>query len=169
LPLGLVPRHCGRIRSQSPPKLTPGSKNISSAQGFGAGGRETYAAAGEDGGDGERDAGLLRHLQRRRSEREKVWPVGAAINDGAVKRRRRLLTIKTLGAMGREEEEEDAEGFGLERVYRSGAATPCGCARVSTMEDSTLQSRYYSFYNILPQFQNIRCFSFVKQMYLDIF
>jgi hypothetical protein len=24
-------------------------------------------------------------------------------------------------------------------------------------------------YHILPLFQNIRCFSFVKQMYLDIF
>lgn len=35
-------------------------------------GREwgTYAAAGEGGGDGERDAGLLRDLQKRRSESE---------------------------------------------------------------------------------------------------
>jgi hypothetical protein len=25
------------------------------------------------------------------------------------------------------------------------------------------------YFNVLPPFQNIRCFSFVKQIYLDIF
>jgi hypothetical protein len=30
-------------------------------------------------------------------------------------------------------------------------------------------AKWMTSYQILPPFQNIRCFSFVKQMYLDIF
>jgi hypothetical protein len=43
-----------------------------------------------------------------------------------------------------------------------------GVALKKIMHANLLRA-FVSYYHLLPPFQNIRCFSFVKQMYLDIF
>jgi hypothetical protein len=51
---------------------------------------------------------------------------------------------------------------GLRMEFQTGE--PMGCRRAIRPPKSIC-----GLYNVLPPFQNIRCFSFVKQMYLDIF